>query len=49
MENKKNVTKSSTEPELVALSDMLKYVELYDEFVKQGYNKHNIPKILKNN
>ena len=46
----KLVTKSSTEAELVALSDMLKYVELYDEFVKkQGYNEHVIPKVMQDN
>ena len=46
----KLVTKSSTEAELVALSDMLKYVELYDEFVKkQGYNEYVIPKVMQDN
>ena len=46
----KLVTKSSTEADLVALSDMLKYVELYNEFVKkQGHNEHVIPKVMQNN
>ena len=46
----KIVTKSSTEAELVALSDMLKHVEIYDELIKsQGYCIDNPPTILQDN
>ena len=44
------MTKSSTEAELVALSDMLKQVEIYDELIKsQGYYIENPLTILQDN
>ena len=46
----KIVTKSSTEAEMVALSDMLKHVEIYDELIKsQGYCMETPPTIMQDN